>query len=90
MRRQEIIKVLRNALQSNGIKRAFLFGSFARGEKYRDIDVAFDPPEGFSLLDLSRVANVITERTGLAIDLVTIRSLDPYLKKIIRREMVPL
>ncbi|MBI5227078.1 nucleotidyltransferase domain-containing protein [Candidatus Micrarchaeota archaeon] len=76
-------------MSKSHIKRAYLFGSFARGQKkYNDIDIAIDPPKGFTLLDLSRIANSIEDQTGRNIDLVTIRAMNPKIKNAIKKEMV--
>lgn len=89
MNREEIIKILKEVILRNKIKKAYLFGSFAREEgQYNDIDIAIEPPEHFSLLDLSRVANEIEEKIGLHVDLITVRSIHPKLKKAIEKEMV--
>ncbi len=91
MRREKITGVLRQLLAESRIGKAYLFGSFARGEKkYRDIDIAFDPPPHFSLLDLSRLGIRIEEKIGKPVDLVTLRSMHPKIKSIVEREMVPI
>jgi predicted nucleotidyltransferase len=56
MKRDIIIKTIKDTLLRQGIQKAYIFGSFARKErKYHDIDIAIEPPEGFSLLDLIHV-----------------------------------
>lgn len=90
MRRNEITRLLRQVLDENSIGKAYLFGSFARGEKkFNDIDIAIEPPEHFSLLDLSRVANRIEEKTGVSADIVTLRAMDLRIRRIAEKEMVP-
>ena len=91
MKRRDIRAVLKEAVRQNGIEKAYLFGSFARGaDKFNDLDIAIEPPQGFTLLDLSRLANKIIEKTGLPVDLVTLRSLHPKLRATIEREMIAL
>jgi predicted nucleotidyltransferase len=91
MERNEIVKIIKRVISKNNIKKAYLFGSFAREEKkYHDVDIAIDPPRGFTLLDLSRVANMIEEQAGVHVDLVTLRSLNPKIKRSIENEMVAL
>ncbi len=90
MKRSKVIEILKNITTQNGIKKAFLFGSFARGEKYNDIDLAIEPPKSFTLLDLSRVANEIKDELDIEVDLITTRSINPLLKKSIQRDMVPI
>jgi predicted nucleotidyltransferase len=88
MERNKIIKILREVVSKNHIRKAYLFGSFARDQKYNDIDIAIDPPRNFTLLDLARLANVIEEKTGIHADVVTTRSIHPKLKKVIKKEMI--
>lgn len=88
MNRSKIIKTVKKITASNGIQKAFLFGSFARGEKYHDIDIAIEPPKDFTLLDLSRVANQIKDKIGVEVDLITTRSINPLLKKSIQQELI--
>lgn len=91
MKRKEIIKALKGIIRKNRIKKAYLFGSFARGQaKYNDIDIAIDPPKGFTLLDLARVANNLEKAVGVQVDLVTTRSMHPKLRNIVEKEMIAL
>ena len=90
MRRTDIVEEIRRTLRANGVKKAYLFGSFARGEKkYHDIDVAIlPPPERFSLLDLIRLEQEISRKVGKKIDLMTLRSISPYIKPYIEKDLV--
>jgi len=89
MKKKDIIRILKEIIAKNNIKKAYLFGSFTRKQKkYNDIDIAIEAPEGFTLLDLSRVANRMEERTNTQVDLVTLRAMNPKLKKVIKKEMV--
>jgi len=91
MDRDKIVKIIKAVISKNNIKKAYLFGSFAREEKkYHDVDIAIEPPIGFTLLDLSRVANMIEEQAGIQVDLVTLRSINPKIKGAIEKEMVAL
>jgi len=91
MERKEIIRVLKGIIRKNQIKKAYLFGSFARGQsKYNDLDIAIEPPKGFTLLDLARMANRIEEKIGMQVDLVTTRSMLPKIKDSIKKELITL
>ena len=39
MKREQIIKTIKGVLNEHGIRKAYLFGSFARKEKFHDIDI---------------------------------------------------
>ncbi len=91
MHRKEIISAIRAKLVANGIKHAYLFGSFARNEKrYSDIDIAIVPPKGISLLDLAHIENVLEETTGKRIDLGTVDSIHPLVRKYFEADRVAL
>lgn len=91
MNRGRIVKIIKKTLQENGIKKAYLFGSFARKDKtYHDIDIAIKSPKGFSLLDLARLENALEAKTKKKIDLGTIESIHPLVKEHIKRDLAAL
>lgn len=55
------------------LKRAYLFGSQARGNASHDsdIDIFLDVKEGFSLFDLCGLTNALGKRFGVSCDVVT-------------------
>ncbi len=55
------------------LKRAYLFGSQARGNASNDsdIDIFIDVKEGFSLFDLCGLTNALEKRFGVSCDVVT-------------------
>ncbi len=73
MNRGQIIGVIAHgkpALQAKGVRHLALFGSYARGEAQdqSDLDVLIniDPAlPKFSLVDLSGIANFLTDITGI-------------------------
>lgn len=81
----EIKRKIRPVLKKNGVKRAGLFGSFARGEarKNSDVDILVDLKAGSSLLDLVRIERELSEILNRDVDLVTYRSLNPRLRDIV-------
>jgi len=92
MRREELIKRIREVLTGHGIPQAYLFGSFARKERiYRDIDIAIEKPIGkFSLLDLVGVEQELEDATGKKVELVIYRSIKPRLRENIKKDLAPL
>ena len=86
--RQQKIETIRRVLLKSGIRKAYLFGSFARKERgYKDIDIAIDPPEHFSLMDMAGVLVELEDGLGLAVDLVTVRSMNPRMMEYVRKDM---
>ncbi len=71
-----------------GIRKAALFGSFARAEakKKSDIDILIDLPQGKTLLDLAAIKNDLRQNFKFPVDVVTYNSLHPLLKKQILKE----
>ncbi len=79
-------------IKKEGIVRAGIFGSYARGEQTpkSDIDllVGYRKRSKKSLLDLTRLQRELSEKLGKKVDLVTYQSLSPYLKERILKEEV--
>lgn len=86
--KQTIIDVLR----AHGIRRAALFGSFARGDAHpdSDIDLLIDPPPAWSLFDLSNLALALEAALHRPVDLVTYDYLNPRLAARILAQQEPL
>ena len=76
-------------MERYGVQFAGVFGSQARGEAKptSDIDllVRFTTPK--SLLDLIAIENAMSETVGRKVDLITERSLHPYLKQRVLRDI---
>ena len=79
----QIKKVLVSTLKKNGIKKAGIFGSYARGEqrKNSDIDILFESPKKLSLFGLVKLENSLKDKLKKKIDLVTYKSLSPLIKE---------
>ena len=81
-----------NILRDSGVKRAALFGSYARGQanSRSDIDILVELEEGKTLLDLIALKNHLEQATKLKVDLITYKSLSPLIRDIVLREQIPL
>lgn len=75
-------------LKRQGVIKAAVFGSVARGEmrKNSDIDILIKYEAGKSLLDLIRLEFELEEKLGRKIDLLTYKSIHPILRDIILKE----
>jgi len=83
----QIIPILRKY----AVKRAALFGSYARGDydEKSDVDVLFEPPQGMGMgvVSLHRdLENSLKKK----VDLVSYNGISKYLKKYILAGQVPL
>lgn len=89
MKREELIERIKAVLSGHGIRKAYLFGSFARNEpKLNDIDIAIEPPKGkFSLLDLVGVEQELEDETGKHVDVVLLRSMKPRIMQHIQKDL---
>ncbi len=96
MTRLESLRLRRDTILSlamrRGMKNVRVFGSVARGDDRPDSDVDFlvDVEPGRSLLDLAGWVIDLEETLHTKVDVVTARSVSPYMRNDILREAVPL
>ena len=83
----KIVKILKK----KGIKKAVIFGSFARGEqkKNSDIDILIEPTKGMGL-EFVGLKLELEDNLDKKIDLITYKSIHPMLKERILREEIRL
>ncbi len=84
-------KIIVEILKKHGVKRAAVFGSFARGEekKKSDIDILVEVPEKMSLLGFIGLELEIEDKLKRKVDLVEYGYVHPLLKEQIMAEQVP-
>ena len=87
--RREIFEKITQMLKNEGAKRIAVFGSYARGEEKpgSDIDIIVEFSDRKSLLELVRIERELSEFLGIKVDLLTEKSISPYLIDIIKKEM---
>jgi len=75
-------------LKAQGVEKAAIFGSFAKGTetKKSDIDLLVKLNNSKTLLDLVGLKLDLEKKLGRKVDVVTYNSLNRYLKKIILDE----
>lgn len=75
-------------LKNGQVKKAAVFGSFARGQekKNSDIDMLIEFKGKKTLIDLVRLKFELEKKIGKKIDLLTYKSLHPLIKDIIIKE----
>jgi uncharacterized protein len=87
-KRQDVSRIA----AAHGARNVRVFGSVVRGESTdsSDLDLLVDMAEGRSLLDLVALGDDLEEALGVAVDVVTEKSLSPYLRDRILAEAVAL
>jgi uncharacterized protein len=80
------------ALERNGVVRAAVFGSAARGEAGpdSDLDLLVEFEAGRTLFDLVELRDELTRLLGRRADVVTYAGLHPRLRERVLREQVPI
>ena len=90
--RARLIAVLRQ----HGVRRAGVFGSFARGEQTpaSDVDLLIEPDAGATLFTLARLEMALEELLGHPVDLITFNALEtsarPRLRERILHDLIVL
>ena len=86
--KQKIVKVLKE----HGVRKAGIFGSYARGEQKdnSDIDILIEAPKDrkFSLLDIVSIERELKIILGINVDLLTYKGINYLLKKAILKEEI--
>ena len=77
-------------MKEKKIKMAYVFGSFTRRGRVRDIDIAIYSTPRLNLDELLRLGSIIEMKAKVAIDLVQLQDLDPSFKLKILRNGLPI
>ncbi len=85
-RLSDIIRILKKY----GVKKVGIFGSYATGENNNksDIDILIEVKKGTSLIGFVGIKLDLEDHLNKKVDLLTYKSIHPYLKKKILREEV--
>lgn len=82
MSTQNIIKVIADYFSTQPVLKAWLFGSYARGEQtsQSDVDILFVPDKSqhFSLFTLGGMYEDLKDLLGCEVDLITVGGLMPF------------
>ncbi len=84
---RELKKVVVPILKRNGVVKAGIFGSYARGEakKDSDIDILIEPPKGIGFGFIG-IQLELEDKLKKKVDLLSYRAIHPLLKERILRE----
>ena len=80
---QQIAKVAVPILKKNGVTKAGIFGSYARGEakKRSDVDLLVKTRKGMGLLKFAGIKVKLEEKLKKKVDLVEYKTIKPLIKK---------
>ncbi len=92
MSTEEIKEKVAPILEKWGVRRAYLFGSYARGnaKEDSDVDILVELSEDMSLLDFVGLKLDIEDAIGKKVDLVEFGTIKPSIKKRILENQVAL
>lgn len=87
---QKIKPIITKILKNHKIKKAGIFGSYARGEskKNSDIDILVRLNKNHSLFDLVGIELELKKNLKKDVDILTYKGINPLLKKIILKEEI--
>lgn len=90
MKMNKIFKTVTSILESHGVKKIGIFGSYVRGEEREasDVDIIVEFSERKSLFDIVGIEQELSDALGIKVDLLTEKSISPYLIDRIKKEMV--
>ncbi len=89
MEHKTVFKRIIPLLKDRGAKKVSVFGSYVRGEEKpdSDIDIIVEFSKRKSLLKIVRIERELSETLGIKVDLLTEKSISPYLIDRIKSEM---
>ena len=90
IRKDGIFEKLVKTLRKHGAVKVHVFGSYARGEEgpESDLDIIVEFSNKKSLMDIVGIEQELTDLIGVKVDLLTEKSISPYLIDTIKEEMV--
>lgn len=80
---EQMLQTIRDYFATQPVERAWLFGSYARGEEREDsdVDLLVDFDDEVSLMGHVRMMYALQDRLGKKVDLVTNGTLLPFAEK---------
>ncbi len=88
----DIKKILSPLLRNNGVDKADIFGSYARGEQTddSDVDLLVRINKDFGLIEIIKLKRALEETINKKIDLVECDTIRPELKEKILGDEIPI
>ncbi len=87
-----MIEDIRNYLSTQPVLKAWIFGSYSRGEERNDSDVdlmvTYDRSQPIGLFKIGRITNALKNITGKDVDLVDEETVFPWVRKNIDNDKI--
>jgi len=89
MNKEDIYRKLADLLKDRGASKIAVFGSYIKEKENMDsdIDVIVEFTKRKTLLELVRIEREVSEALGIKVDLLTEKSISPYMIDSIKNEM---
>ncbi|MBP5644666.1 MAG: nucleotidyltransferase domain-containing protein [Bacteroidales bacterium] len=85
---EQMLQTIRDYFATQPVERAWLFGSYARGEEREDsdVDLLVDFDDDVSLMGHVRMMYALQDRLGKKVDLVTNGTLLPFAERTVQND----
>jgi uncharacterized protein len=89
MNKEDIYRKLADLLKDRGASKIAVFGSYVKEKENpdSDIDVIVEFTKRKTLLELIRIEREVSDALGIKVDLLTEKSISPYMIDSIKNEM---
>jgi predicted nucleotidyltransferase len=86
--KQELLDffIANNVFRQLGLDRIGIFGSYARGEKYKDIDLLLDEDPGYEKREMLK--EMVESRMHVPCDVVVKNNLEPIILHYVNKDLV--
>ena len=90
MNRETIVKLVADYFKTQPVLKAWLFGSYSRGEQREDsdVDILIVPDQGVGLFKLSGMHLDLQDILKLRVDLITEKGLLPFARESADRDKI--
>ncbi len=78
--------ITQNIFQELGVDRIGIFGSYARGEKYKDIDLLLDEDPGYKKREMLK--SIVEKEMHTSCDVVVKNMLEPIILYYVNKDLV--